>query len=446
MRHKTPDPSRRDFMKKSAAAAGAFTLGSACTSTGSPGTRGSWGDAVVAPIPRAATRAPLGPDDPIRMGFIGTGGMGRGHLGSTLRQIRDEEANVQIVAVADVGKPNLDEAVSMATEGQSGVTVDSYRYYTELLERDDIHCVLIASPEHWHARHAVDAIAAGKDVYLEKPMTLRLSDAFWIQDVMKSNPDMRLQVGTQYLTWEKTAVSRRLIAEGAIGKPTCSQTSYCRNSVDGEWLYRIDPRVQPGEMLDWEAWCGPLGPREWDTNIYHRWRRYKDYSTGIVGDLLVHKMTPLVYVLDVGWPVRVTASGGHYIDKAMENHDQVNLTVEFEKEHTMMIVGSTCNAIGIEDLIRGHKGNLFLGARNVELRPERTFSEDIDPQTIPCDNRQEQEKLRLDFFNSVRTREQNISTVDHAAKVMVIVDLATRSMWEGPAFDFDPSSRQVTPA
>ena len=108
MRHKTPDPSRRDFMKKSAAAAGAFTLG--CTSTGSPSIKGSWGDASVAPIPLAASRAPLGPDDPIRMGFIGTGGMGRGHLRSTLRQIRDEQANVQIVALADVCKTHLDLA------------------------------------------------------------------------------------------------------------------------------------------------------------------------------------------------------------------------------------------------------------------------------------------------------------------------------------------------
>ena len=439
------NPSRRDFLKKSATAAGALTLGSACASPG-PSDRGSWGDAVMAPIPKAATRAPLGPDDPIRMGFIGTGGMGTGHLRSTLRQIESGEANVQIVALADVCKPRLDEAVGWATEGQSGVKVDAYRYYTDLLARDDIHCVLIASPEHWHAKHAVDAIATGKDVYLEKPMTLRLPDAFWIQEVMASNPDMRLQVGTQYLTWEKTAVSRRLIADGTIGKPTCSQTSYCRNSVGGEWLYSVDPQVQPGEMLDWEAWCGPLGPREWDTLVYHRWRRYRDYSTGIIGDLLVHKMTPLVYALDVGWPVRVTASGGHYIDKEMENHDQVNLTIEFEDEHTMMVVGSTCNELGIEDLIRGHKANLFLGARNLDLRPERAFSEEIDPQTITCDNSQEQEKLRLDFFNSVRTREQNISTVDHATKVMVIVDLATRSMWEGPAFDFDPSTRQVTPA
>ncbi len=87
MTRKNHNPSRRDFIKKSATAAGAFTLG-ACASPG-PSDRGSWGDASVAPIPRAATRAPLGPDDPIRMGFIGTGGMGTGHLRSTLRQSID---------------------------------------------------------------------------------------------------------------------------------------------------------------------------------------------------------------------------------------------------------------------------------------------------------------------------------------------------------------------
>jgi len=271
-------------------------------------------------------------------------------------------------------------------------------------------------------------------------MTLKLEDALWLNELMKKNPHMRLQVGTQYMMWEKYKAAKMLIAEGKIGKPTFSQTSYCRNSKDGEWLYGIDPTVQPGEMLDWEAWCGPSGQAEFATEIYHRWRRYRRYSTGIVGDLLVHMMTPMVNAVDAGWPVRVTASGGHYIDKKMENHDQVNLTVEFEGEHTMIVAGSTCNEQGIEAMIRGHEATLYLGGNNCVLRPERIFSEEIDTLDIDCNNDSPQEKLRLDWLSCVRSREQNVSQVEMATKIMVIVDLATKSMWEGHAFTFDPKT------
>jgi hypothetical protein len=150
--------------------------------------------------------------------------------------------------------------------------------------------------------------------------------------------------------------------------------------------------------------------------------------------------------LDVGWPVRVTASGGHYIDKAMDNHDQVNLTVEFEKEHTMIVAGSTCNEQGLEVMVRGHEANLYLGGNDCVLRPERIFVDDIDAKTYNSPGVNSQDELRLDWLNAVRTRQMNISTVELASRIMVIVDLATRSIWEGSAFTFDPATLKVSRA
>lgn len=437
----SPHPSRRDFLVRSAAAAGALAVGTAAQQGANGGQ----------PVPSTGDKTPLGDDEPIRMAIIGTGGMGGGHLNAIIglanpKAGEQPKENVQIVALSDVCKPRLDGALAKARSRQQGVQVDGYRNYKDLLARDDVHCVLIASPEHWHARMAVDAIAAGKDVYLEKPMTLRLDEALWLNRVMEKNPHMRFQVGTQYMMRKKYGVAKKLIRDGVIGHPTFSQTSYCRNSREGEWLYKIDPQVKPGEMLDWDAWCGHLGPRRFDTEIYHRWRRYKDFSTGIVGDLLVHMMTPLLYALDVGWPVRVTASGGHYQDKAMENHDQVNLTIEFEREHTMIVAGSTCNEQGLETMIRGHEANIYLGSNNCDLRPERIFADDIDPKTYECEQVHEHNAIRLDWLRSVRTREQNASQVDLAVKIIVVVDLATRSMWDGPAFCFDPKTLTASPA
>jgi predicted dehydrogenase len=363
----TPGESRRAFLAKTAAL-GAATLLASCASSSRFGRRRSLA---------AAPRVPLAQDETIRMGVIGTGGMGTGHCQSIINLAQAGQVNVQIVALCDVCDPRLEKARAICADTQE-IAVDTYRDYHELLSRDDIHGVLIGAPEHWHGTMARDALWAGKDVYVEKPMTLRLDDALYLREVVLANPQMIFQVGTQKMILPKYDAARRLIAAGAIGKPTFSQTSYCRNSTEGEWLYyEIDDSWEPGVNLDWEAWCGPLGPAPWSPEVYARWRRYRRYSTGIIGDLLVHQMTPLMLALDQGWPTRVVASGGHYVDKAMDNHDQVNINVEFEREHTMLIAGSTCNETGVETMIRGHKANLYLGGRHCELRPERIFADEI---------------------------------------------------------------------
>jgi predicted dehydrogenase len=438
-----PDPSaavrRRDFLTGAAAIAGAAAIGSSCVSRGvSAADRGK--------LPKAAQRVPLASGAPIRIGVIGTGGMGGAHLDSMMVSRNEGRESYEIVAVCDVNQKRVDAARTKCAQGQPGVAVEAYRHYPALLERDDVHAVLIASPEHWHAKMAEDAIAAGKDVYLEKPMTLRLPEALRLRSVVNAN-DCILQVGTQYMMIPNYHEARKLILAGAIGTPTLSQTSYCRNSRDGEWLYEIDPEVQPGAVLDWEAWLGTehglSKPIEFDTEVYHRWRRYRDFSTGIVGDLLPHMMTPMMWCLEAGWPVRVTGHGHHLVDHAMQNHDQVFLTVSFETGQTMIVAGSTCNENGLPILVRGHKANLELTGNNCVLTPEKTFVDDVDPQDIVCRGGDWQDELRLDWMNSIRTRAPNRSPVEYGTRMMAICDLATRSMWDGQAWSFDPKAMRA---
>ncbi len=411
------------------------------------------GAAAAAPAVSARSyRNLLGSNDRIRMAVIGPGGMGRGHIGSFCNLRKQGQVAFDIVAVCDVCQTHLDAGLEMARNGQDGeVQVDGYRYYQDLLAREDIDAVLIATTEHSHAAIAIAAVEAGKDVYCEKPMTLRLDQALEVYDTVMAKEDVVFQVGTQKMALNKYREARRLIKEGAIGKPLWSQTSYCRNTPSGEWnYYGIDPKVVPGEMLDWEAWLGHLKTdpqtgemREFDTKVFHRWRRYKDFSTGIIGDLLVHEMTPLFFALDLDWPSRVDAIGGHYIDKEMENHDQVNLTVQFPEEHTMIVAGSTCNEQGLATTIRGHEGTIYLAGNNCEVRPERPYVDDHDPQVVECERIADQDYLRLNWLESIRDRKKPFSTVDVGAKVMVAVDLATRSMWENKAFTFDKETREV---
>lgn len=427
-----PGTSRRDFLSRTAALAGAGAV------LGALPTR-----ADARELPQHAPRVPVGEGETIRMGVIGVGGMGGGHCDRIMALAAEGREDVQIVAVSDVCDERRLRWQEACSERQ-GIEVDEYVDYHDLLDRDDIHCVLTATPEHWHAKVVEDAVAHGKDVYCEKPMTLRLREALRLRELMIANPDMIVQIGTQYMMLEKYQVAKKLVAEGAIGKPVFSQTSYCRNSKDGEWLYYpINPEWKPGVNLDWRRWCGPLGPQPWDPEVFARWRRYRKYSTGIIGDLLVHVMTPLVMALDQGWPARVVATGGHYVDKAMENHDQVNIQVQFEKGHTMIVAGSTVNEKGLETMIRGHQATLYLGGKDVVLRPERHWVDEIEEQTITCQSIAEQDELRLDWLRSVRTREPNRSPVELATQVMVIVDLATRSMWEGHAFEFDSTRMEA---
>ncbi|MGP1347971.1 MAG: Gfo/Idh/MocA family protein [Phycisphaerales bacterium] len=431
------DRSRRSFLASTAAMAGAAALlGSA---------RPAKAERRVAPLVKAGRISPPGPDEPVRIAVIGVGGMGTGHCHAIMNLTKQGRCNAQIIGVADVNDLKSAHAKRVC-EQEQGIEVTATRDYRDLIARPDVHGVLVATTEHWHAQHAIDALVAGKDVYCEKPMTLRLGPGMDLRDTVLKYPDRIFQVGTQMIMLPKYQEARALIGKGEIGPLVWSQTSYCRNSYDGEWnYYGLDDNWKPGENLDWDTWCGDLGPRAWDPLVYARWRRYKDFSTGIIGDLLVHVMTPLIYATNSGWPVRVVATGNHVVDKKMENHDQVNLTIVWEDGHTMVIAGSTANEVGLETLVRGHRANMYLGGRHCVLRPERIYADEMEPRQVDCpDIGNDQDQLRLNWIECVRSREPAASNVDLASKVMVAVDLATRSIWDGHAYRFDPETLRAS--
>lgn len=430
---KPPAPTRRQFL-------GATALAGAAAVIGASGSTANARSVNLRPTVKAGRINRPGANDAIRIAVVGTGGMGTGHAHALMRTASRGEENLQIVALADPCDERRESCYKACVENQSGVDVQQTRDYRQILDRDDVHAVLVASPEHWHAQHVIDALEAGKDVYCEKPMTLELDEGLQVRKAVLAHPEQIFQVGTQMIMLPKYQEARKAIKDGKIGPAVWSQTSYCRNSTTGEWnYYGINPDWKPGVNLDWEAWCGRLGPREWDPKVFARWRRYKDFSTGIIGDLLVHVMTPLIFALDAGWPTRVVATGAHVVDHDMENHDQVNLTVQFENGHTMVIAGSTANEVGLETMIRGHKANIYLGGRHCDIRPERIWVDDVDREEIICpDIGNDQDRLRLDWLASIRSRQPARSNIDLASKVMVAVDLASKSMWTGHAYEFDP--------
>ena len=215
------DSTRRHFLKTTAAAAGWATAGN-LPAIEPP---------LVPSIPAGRPADPPGPDEPIRMGLIGPGGMGTAHCHAIMGLNKNGREKVQIVALADVCKPRLDNAHKACSDGQPGVEVTAYPNYKDLLARQDIHGVLIASPEHWHAQHAVDAIQAGKDVYCEKPMTLRLRQAVSLRKIVKDS-DRVFTVGTQHITQKKYHAARdliRLSRRHRLGLPDGRRSWICRD-------------------------------------------------------------------------------------------------------------------------------------------------------------------------------------------------------------------------
>ena len=424
-----PTPTRREML---AAAGLALGMPPALAQLGA-------GEPAEEPELSFRPRRPLASGEPVRIGVIGTGPMGLDHC----RAFARIPEQVRLVALCDVCRPRLEQAALACREEQPGIELSTHRSYRELLELG-LHGVVIATPVHWHTRMTLDALQAGLDVYVEKPLSNSLAEALAVERAVRAGGGV-LQVGTQMLREPKYAVAKELIAAGAIGQPTSAQTSFCRNSREGEWQYRIDPDVEPGEALDWEAWCGALAPEPWNTKIFHRWRRYRKFSTGILDDLLVHVLTPIVWAADPGWPVRVTAAGAHLVDLEMENHDQLQVTAQFENGLALTAMGSTCNEQGLETIVRGHEATLYLGGNRCVLTPER-INTDLDPEDHQFESRPVQHEHRRDWIECVRSRRAPLGDATTACKVAAILEMGSRALWDGSTYVLDPATLRLARA
>jgi len=205
-----------------------------------------------------------GANERLRLGVIGCGSMANSHMDALLA-IRDTD-QVKIGAVCDVYQKRMD-AAAQKTGGKP------FSNYQQLLSQKDLDYVLIATPEHWHHRMTLDAIEAGKHVYVEKPMTHTIKEA---KEVVRKLGDSRLklQVGVQGMSDESYEVANRYIREGALGKVVMAQIDYSRNYAGDFWANEIDTDARPGVNLDWEAWLGPAPKRPWDPRRYFQWREF----------------------------------------------------------------------------------------------------------------------------------------------------------------------------
>lgn len=240
----------------------------------------------------------LGANDQIQIALIGAGIRGQQDCGNAL-----EVPNTRLMAVADCYDGRLKHA--REKWGQDVMTTRDYR---EVLARPDIDAVIIATPDHWHKQAAVDAMTAGKHVYLEKPMIHLYSDGPTIIETARKT-GRTLQVGSQRVSNILYAKAKELLNSGAIGKLNLVNAFWDRSSVMGAWNYTVPPDASP-ETCDWPRFLGTAPKIPWNPERFFQWRKWGDYGSGVAGDLFVHLFSGTHFITGSRGPTRAMATGG----------------------------------------------------------------------------------------------------------------------------------------
>ncbi len=276
---------RREFMLQSATSAAGLGLM----------LNGNW-------IPFGSTALPkvAGPNDRVGLGFIGFG-----IRGNILLEAARETEQANLVEVCDCYQGHLERA----RERTDGKIATNFAQYKRLLDRKDIDAVVVATPDHWHLPVVLDALSAGKDVYIEKPMTHRIEDGPKIIDAARRTKRI-VQVGSQWVSCDQHKKAREIVASGKLGKVTKVTASYNRNSSTGSWNYPIPLDLQEGINFNWTEWLGSAPKVPYNPERVFRYRKYWHYSGGISTDLFVHLITSIHFILGAKMPKSVVANGG----------------------------------------------------------------------------------------------------------------------------------------
>jgi predicted dehydrogenase len=437
----SPTPStggvpRRDFIKKAATAAAAI----AATSV------------LKTPV-YGQTQAPsanvTGANNRIAVGVIGIGfGIGQNHLVGI--HDKGNENNTVVAAASDVFNKRRKFAQEKAELKESDVHND----YRKILDRKDIDAVLIATHDPWHEQITIESLEAGKHVYCEKPMTRYLDEAFKVYDTVKRTGKV-YQVGSQGCSaagWHKCA---ELIKGGKLGTLVWGQGYYCRNSIPGEWNYLIEEETK-AENVDWERWLGKVKTRPaFSSEDFHRWRKYYRYCAGLYGDLVPHRLHPLMLASGTPeFPSRVSSIGTHNVHSDLsvpgtperEVKEHMQLLAEFPSGYMITITCSSVNAKSPGFTIYTHKATLNIGSsgERIELVPEKEFAEDIDPETMAGLQPEDIRVHEKNWFDCIRSGQQTNANIDLAIRVQTVISLAEMSDRLKTTCLFDEKSRKIS--
>lgn len=426
--------------------------------------------AAAKPAPPAPGRV-LGANDRINLAFIGAGMQFYGLLDRRFKSRKEQVNDFHYAAVCDVWQPRVDHAME-ATKAEK-----AYRDYREIIARPDIDGVVIAVPDHWHYLMASQAMAAGKDVYLEKPMTYTVAEAAKLNGQVNQTKRV-LQVGgtgpTTRLYWK----INEYIKSGKMGKVLWGLISYNRNTREGMWDYPIpgvgsdhwpDAEVAPGRNMDWSMWLGPAKKRPYSAERYFRWRKYWDYSGGNATDLLYHRLGVMSTMIGFDFPTRVTGAGGIYVQKNREVPDTYMTMVEYPGDYAVNMISCMANQQSAPLSVYGNWGTLQIteppatadpmgdqrrgtaggprfrqvGLIRAENQFRKEFEEANDGKTEVIIEPEPSPDLVDDWLDCMRSRNTPLYNAQRGYQVMVAIRLGVDSYRLGRTMGFDPVTQKV---
>jgi len=267
------------------------------------------------------------------------------------------ELNIKITGISDVFDVRIERGMIVG-----GIDTKGFRDYRELLARKDIDAVIIATPDHWHARMTMDAVNAGKHVYLEKCMTRTVDEAVALKRAIQ-HKNIVFQLGHQGRQGDLQQRARELYKKEILGKVTLVETTTNRNNPFGAWVWPIHEKASE-KTIDWEMFQGPDAPIiSYDPARFFRWRCWWAYGTGMAGDLLTHDYDAVNHIMNLGIPHSAIASGGIYFYKdGREVPDVFHVNYEYPgRDLTLIYSGTLANGVPRGTLIMGHDATLELG-------------------------------------------------------------------------------------
>src|SRR5215470_11261922 len=309
----------------------------------------------------------LGANDRIRVGVIGPGRQGRGVMKMFMKN-----PDAQIVALCDVFQPNLEFAVKDAKlEG-----VETYKDFRKILDRKDIDTVIVAPPDHWHALQTVMACQSGKDVYVEKPISVTVDEGRKMVEAARKYNRV-VQVGTQQRSGDHFQKAAEIIRGGKLGKITFVRTWNLGNQTPNG--IGSPPDGNPPDGLDWDMWLGPAPKRPFNANRFgvnpDRWSTFRwfwDYAGGMMTDWGVHLLDIVQWAMNVEYPVRVSATGGKLVlQDNRETPDTLFVTFQYPgficTYENRECNGSSINGQGYGIMFHGTEGTLYVNREFLEI-------------------------------------------------------------------------------